>query len=1512
MAATVTNRGSAWTTTAGNKTVTATPAVGDLIVIIAPSTGVATSAVSDNQSGTYVKVDSTRTGFSTSGNLTAWVRTALISSATSTTFTATQTSSTGGGLIVYSVSGMSATGASAIRSSGGQSSGTSGTTPAPVLSLTPVSSNPIIAAVANGTSAATLTPRTGYTEDLDLGYSTPTSGFEAMHRASGETLATITWGSTSASAFASIALELAYDAAPNAPTLNSPADTATVSTVTPQLDFTGTDANTDAISYEIEVDSANTFNSGSTLTPTTAGTTTGTYSGSASFSVTEPSGVQPGDLLLIVGGFNTGGVVTWTPPTGFSTYHNNPGDSNSTALVIFYRVADGTEASSFTVTTSRFIDGGYGCIAIRNIDQTTPIIAISADYNTGGTGTSSFTANSVTLGGTYDAVSLLLSTGQAGATTLTYPSGWNASPDGLYKDDGTEFVGVGGDLTVQSAVTSLPSKTIGLSAGRVGATNQLALQAAHSPQIDKLSASDTGFADSPPSTPSVIQSTTGGGSFVTSLTTSAFGSSVTTGNAIIVGIAYINDASPITSVTDSNGNIYARIDTIFNSSASMGIDTWISTDVTGGASFTVTVNASAHDIVDVIAYEASGIPLQGYTDNFGTYSSSTSTNNSVSASVTTAYAKELLIHFAMSDQTVGTWTADASFTNLAQVDVAANFAGQTKVVSSTNTYAPTLTKSSTAGHAVSIILALKASGYDPFPSGDTISFTVPGGGALTNGTTYYWRARGIDPSGSNTYGSWSSTRSFTVSTGSVLTNTQPAVARVANNLTKTQGAIATVTRSMATFADPFNQTSVDSTKWAQATAGGATLSFDATGATVTYPSSSTASTAGSVSAKANYDLTGSYAYLQVLAVPSSSTNADAEMALLLDSNNWLRWVYEGGTLYAQYMVAGTRNNATTFTYNSTTHKLWRIRESGGTIYWDTSADGSSWTNQASVANPISVKSLNAVIDGSCYEAETNPGTYKWNDFNTPPATVRNTTQSAVARIANNLTTSQGAKARIQKAVSKTQGAVARIANGLAKTQSAIARISNTKTTTQPATARIQMPVAKTQSATARIVFVLTKTQGAIARIAQNYAKTQTSVARIASTSTKTQGATARVAAILSKTQGALGRIAVTMTKTQSATSRIANTLTKTQSATATISMSSANSKTQSAVARIANIVAATQSALARIAVISAKIQSATARIQRVLAKTQSAVARIANMRTNTQSAVARIAITPTKTQAALARIANTRSKTQAAIARISNVFTKTQGAVARISNTPTKTQSAVARIQQRLFLTQSATANIIQSGISQKTQSAVARIQRALSTTQPALARIATIRAKTQMATARIAQTYAKTQSAKSRIAQTATKTQPAKARIARTLAATQPATGRIQVVATKTLPAVSRISQTYTRVQSANSRISKIFTTLQSAIARIANQLSLSQSAVARIERALSATQSCTARIITGTELIPHPSLILSQLDTSYGTLSAVDSFAPVLGQAEPQPVLNAADYTAILEQSDTNRTVL
>jgi len=207
--ASIISAGSVWVTAGGTQTVTATPAIGDLIVVVAATSGLAggtTAVTDDNSSGTYTQVDSDRSGFSTTGILTIWVRTALIAAASSTIFTMAQVGSSGGGGVVLRVAAMTATGSGAVRSNGGQS--TASGTPAPVLSNTPLLKNPIISAVGNGTNGGSVTPRTGYSNTTPSGYNTPATGLVVTWLEQSETTATITWGGASGSTFASVAIEL--------------------------------------------------------------------------------------------------------------------------------------------------------------------------------------------------------------------------------------------------------------------------------------------------------------------------------------------------------------------------------------------------------------------------------------------------------------------------------------------------------------------------------------------------------------------------------------------------------------------------------------------------------------------------------------------------------------------------------------------------------------------------------------------------------------------------------------------------------------------------------------------------------------------------------------------------------------------------------------------------------------------------------------------------------------------------------------------------------------------------------------------------------------------------------------------------------------------------------------------------------------------------------------------------------------------------------------------------------
>ena len=208
-------------TTGGTTTLTATPTLNDLIVVVCMAVGVAggTTAVSDNNSGgagTYTKAGTSATGPVANQLIDVWVRNALIASASSTVFKATQVGSTGGGLGVFRVSGMTKTGSTAMRGFGKQDSAGPGT-PTPILlpmggggAQAALTTNPLIGAVCRDSNPPSLTPRASpaWTEAFDVGFNSPSSGIEVMWISSGETASSIAWGSSSAGTFGAFAFEL--------------------------------------------------------------------------------------------------------------------------------------------------------------------------------------------------------------------------------------------------------------------------------------------------------------------------------------------------------------------------------------------------------------------------------------------------------------------------------------------------------------------------------------------------------------------------------------------------------------------------------------------------------------------------------------------------------------------------------------------------------------------------------------------------------------------------------------------------------------------------------------------------------------------------------------------------------------------------------------------------------------------------------------------------------------------------------------------------------------------------------------------------------------------------------------------------------------------------------------------------------------------------------------------------------------------------------------------------------
>jgi hypothetical protein len=205
-----------WNTTAGNKGTSPVPNVGELIVAIAAASGMASGiTVSDGQpGGTYTQIGTFALGNTSADALAVFVRNALIASSVSHAITAAEGTSTGGGICTIRVAGMRKTGSAAVRSVSAvaqfvKAQNQAAGTPSLTLPAAPLPSNPIIGAILTASnSTANSAPPTNFTEQADVGYTTPTTGLEVVTRDSGHASATVAWTAATPSIFAALAIEL--------------------------------------------------------------------------------------------------------------------------------------------------------------------------------------------------------------------------------------------------------------------------------------------------------------------------------------------------------------------------------------------------------------------------------------------------------------------------------------------------------------------------------------------------------------------------------------------------------------------------------------------------------------------------------------------------------------------------------------------------------------------------------------------------------------------------------------------------------------------------------------------------------------------------------------------------------------------------------------------------------------------------------------------------------------------------------------------------------------------------------------------------------------------------------------------------------------------------------------------------------------------------------------------------------------------------------------------------------
>jgi YD repeat-containing protein len=152
------------------------------------------------------------------------------------------------------------------------------------------------------------------------------------------------------------------------------------------------------------------------------------------------------------------------------------------------------------------------------------------------------------------------------------------------------------------------------------------------------------------STPALVQSTVAHGA--TSVT---FGSAVTSGDLVVVGITVFNQTLASNQITDNKGNTYTKAAEAINGTDHAAI--YYAKNVTGGSSFQVSSGAVDGTIA---IHEYSGVDTVNALDKTNT---GTGTSNAPkSASVTTSTSSELYFGVAWSNTSGDSWSAGSGYT----------------------------------------------------------------------------------------------------------------------------------------------------------------------------------------------------------------------------------------------------------------------------------------------------------------------------------------------------------------------------------------------------------------------------------------------------------------------------------------------------------------------------------------------------------------------------------------------------------------------------------------------------------------------------------------------------------------------------------------------------------------------------------------------------------------------------------------------------------------------------------
>jgi hypothetical protein len=145
------------------------------------------------------------------------------------------------------------------------------------------------------------------------------------------------------------------------------------------------------------------------------------------------------------------------------------------------------------------------------------------------------------------------------------------------------------------------------------------------------------------------------------------------------------------------------------------------------------------------------------------------------------------------------------------------------------------------------------------------------------------------------------------------------------------------------------------------------------------------STSAAYVASSSLDLTGSSVLLEVPSVVSAADGSETRVILQAPGDQEIEMSESQGHLHFSIKKLNMWQELGSVLYAPVQHRWWRIRETAGTLSWDTSPDGKTWTAQAQIAPaPFPIDALDLFLEGNGWAAQANPGISSFDNLNLPP------------------------------------------------------------------------------------------------------------------------------------------------------------------------------------------------------------------------------------------------------------------------------------------------------------------------------------------------------------------------------------------------------------------------------------------------------------------------------------------------------------------------------------------------